>query len=194
MGVECIILAAGFGNRFGGNKLLAELPSGNTVLSETVSVYQNVFENIAIVCRPEQIKIFSSAISSAAKLKFIPNEKAKQGMSQSIRAGISSVDCDKGWLIALADMPFVQVATIESIVQKVENKEIVRPIYNDKIGNPVYISIAYKNELQQIDGDRGARRLIERADQNDVLNLTVDDPGVLRDIDTIDDIPSYTIK
>ncbi|MCH2191725.1 MAG: nucleotidyltransferase family protein [Gammaproteobacteria bacterium] len=193
-GVECILLAAGYAQRFGGDKLLADLPSGKSVLAETVSVYEKIFEKIAIVCRPEQIESFGLAISSNAALNFIPNNLATNGISQSISLGVTNVDCSKGWLIALADMPFVQASTVKSIIQKSREAEIVRPIHHGMIGNPVYISKIYQRDLQQLDGDRGARVLINNVDQSGVFNLVVDDVGVCQDIDIRKDLDQNTFE
>lgn len=90
-----------------------------------------------------------------------------------------------GWLVALADMPFIHVETPRALTHALrEGARVAVPVYNSKRGNPVAFSQACLPELMAVTGDAGARSLLGAAD---VVRISVNDPGILRDIDTPDD-------
>jgi molybdenum cofactor cytidylyltransferase len=92
-----------------------------------------------------------------------------------------------GWIIALGDMPYVEADTIAALTAALrEGADIVVPIHQGKRGNPVGFSRRHLPALLRLSGDRGARDLLQALP---VTNVIVDDAGILRDIDTADDLP-----
>lgn len=122
--------------------------------------------------------------------KVILNSKSSQGMSQSIVAGVSQTEQASGWLIGLADMPFVKQATIKQLLQRSVGQSILRPVYQSKTGNPVYFDAKYKTMLCALQGDQGAREMLSSL-QNQIGYIEVDDHGVLQDVDTPEDLLNY---
>lgn len=124
----------------------------------------------------------------AAGLQIVTCASAIQGMGASLACGIAaSIDSD-GWIIALADMPFIHPATIGSIVARVATgAAIAVPEYHGKRGHPVGFGKQFRAQLTSIEGDMGARRLLERHSAQ-LHRVMVDDPGILVDIDTRDDV------
>jgi molybdenum cofactor cytidylyltransferase len=109
-------------------------------------------------------------------------------MGHSLVCGIAASREADGWVIALADMPFLQPATIEAVASRVANSgRIALPAYRGERGHPVGFGSRYRDELLQLGGDAGARALIGRH-VDDVEVIDSDDPGVLRDIDTKADL------
>ncbi len=91
-----------------------------------------------------------------------------------------------GWVIALADMPFVQAESIAAIVQALNNGAgIAVPTYQGRRGNPVGFSRQYLPQLLALTGDQGARSLFKIFP---VTEVAVNDAGILRDIDVPDDL------
>lgn len=91
-----------------------------------------------------------------------------------------------GWLVALADMPFIHVETLLVLAHALrEGARVAVPMHNGKRGNPVVFSQACLPELMALTGDAGARSLLGAAD---VVRINVNDPGILRDIDTPQDL------
>jgi molybdenum cofactor cytidylyltransferase len=89
-------------------------------------------------------------------------------------------------VIALGDMPFVRPDTIRQIVAALAHGAgIVVPVYHGVRGNPVGFGRAHLKHLLQLSGDVGARRLLQ---QYPVVEVTVEDPGICRDIDTRPDL------
>lgn len=92
------------------------------------------------------------------------------------------------YVIALADMPFIQQQTIAAIAQKLsEGAEIVIPVYQGQRGHPVGFSAKFTDELLALKGDEGARTIIKKHAEK-VLLLECEDAGILRDIDTPEDL------
>lgn len=180
-----ILLAAGAARRFGAQKLLATLPSGERVIDATLRALKGQNAKIVAVVRAEDD--LASALR-AASCEVIINPQANDGMGTSIAAGVAASDEAEGWLIALSDMPFVNAETINAIIQlgKTSN-HIITPIYQGARGHPVYFPAWTKQELLALTGDTGARALLARHASR-VKPFLTDDSGVTQDIDTPGDL------
>jgi molybdenum cofactor cytidylyltransferase len=107
-------------------------------------------------------------------------------MGASLAAGIQASEDAEGWIVALADMPRIQIATIEAVARALDGgAPIVAPYYNGQRGHPVGFGAEHRDALLSLDGDSGARALL---DSQRVMRLDVDDAGILRDIDTPEDL------
>jgi molybdenum cofactor cytidylyltransferase len=83
-------------------------------------------------------------------------------------------------------MPRIEITTIEAVARALDGgAPIVAPFYDGQRGHPVGFGAVHRDALLCLDGDSGARSLLgsER-----VTRLDVDDAGILRDIDTADDL------
>lgn len=184
-----ILLAAGQGKRFDAsgklNKLLQRLPSGSTVAGSSATNLLSILPATISVVSP-------NAESLAAVLKFAGCEltvclDAQDGLANSLVHALqhSSPDC-AGWVIALADMPFVQPETIAAIVQVLNGGAgIAVPTFLGKRGNPVGFSRQYLPQLIALHGDQGARSLLKAFP---VTEVAVNDAGILKDIDVPADL------
>jgi molybdenum cofactor cytidylyltransferase len=105
-------------------------------------------------------------------------------MGASLACGVrASRDAD-GWVIALADMPFVLPSTIVGIVQALrDGAPIAAPVHGGARGNPVGFAREYCAELTGLSGDVGAKHILRR-DAARVVPVPVEDAGIHRDIDT----------
>ena len=176
-----ILLAAGTAQRFGAPKLLHALPNGVPIgIAAARALIQAVPNAVAVVQPGDQILIESF---SDIGLKIVENPFANDGMGTSLAAGIRATPEAGGWLIALADMPWVCPATICMLADRLRNgASMVAPVYAGRRGHPVGFAHRWGEKLQTLCGDKGARDLI--ADHSDELVLqTTLDAGVLEDID-----------
>jgi molybdenum cofactor cytidylyltransferase len=82
-------------------------------------------------------------------------------------------------------MPLVQPTTLRSVGQLLDHHPVAYAQHRGKRGHPVGFSAELYSELVRLTGDEGARRLVARYPSKGV---EVDDPGVLMDIDTVDDL------
>lgn len=184
-----ILLAAGKGTRFDAsgsrNKLLQALPSGATVaLSSAQTLLSVLPASLAVVSPLNDVLV--SRLNAAGCPTTICHD-AHNGMASSLVHALKHCpdDCT-GWIIALADMPYVQADTISALVQALEDGAgIVAPTYMGRRGNPVGFSRDYLPQLLALKGDKGARDLLK---QLRVTEIEVDDVGILQDIDVPKDL------
>lgn len=187
MNLRAILLAAGSGSRFGGDKMLAPLPDGTPI---GVASWRNLIS--AIVDTVVVVRSGDNALRGAfqaAGANVIDCADAQAGMSRSLIAGLQATQNDSGWVIALGDMPFIKPGTIRVVADAIERGELIAvPTYKDKRGHPVGLSASLHEELMAITGDEGAREVVQRHAKACCLIACDDDPGILRDIDTPDDL------
>jgi len=189
-----LLLASGFGRRFdaGGrrNKLLAKLPDGQTLVATSARALCSVLEHVAVVV-PSRSTLLEAALSDLP-VRLIRNPRAREGMGASIAVGIAALEAEfprsRGWLIALGDMPFVAPRTIRAIAESITDTRhrIIAACYRGRRGHPVVFDHALTAQLTALEGDVGASVLMRA---HDIGLVECDDPGVVRDIDTRDDLP-----
>lgn len=187
MTLRAIMLAAGSGSRFGGGKLLAPLPDGTPVgVASWRNLTSAVSECIAVV-RSGDAALREVLESEGATV--IECAQAHSGMSRSLIAGLRATANSDGWIIALGDMPYIKPATICKVADAITQGELIAlPTYHGKRGHPVGLSSRLQAELLKIQGDEGARDVVRRHADACCLIACDDDPGILRDIDTRDDL------
>jgi molybdenum cofactor cytidylyltransferase len=111
---------------------------------------------------------------------------AERGMGASLAAGIDASADSEGWIVALADMPRIAVSTVEAVARTLDGgASIVVPFYQGQRGHPVGFGPEHRDALRELDGDTGARALLAA---HQVARLDLDDPGILRDVDTPEDL------
>jgi molybdenum cofactor cytidylyltransferase len=116
-------------------------------------------------------------------LTIVENPLADQGLGTSLAAGVRATVNAGGWLVTLADMPWVDSSTIRRLADGLsDGAAIIAPVYRGRRGHPVGFAASWEERLQQMDGDEGARSLISANSQHLVIQTT-DDAGVVTDID-----------
>lgn len=180
-----IILAAGTGSRFSaaggeGNKLnaLCEDSAGNpvSVFSMTLKQALETGLDVHVVTRPENTPVQQACAKAGVPVTLINSA----GTGESIAAGVRATADWDGWLIHLADMPFVSSQVILSVSKGLQSAEIARPYWQETPGHPVGFGPALREELQQLSGDQGARLLLRG---RSVLRIAADSPASIADID-----------
>jgi molybdenum cofactor cytidylyltransferase len=184
--VTAILLAAGSASRFGGGKLLAPLPDGRAVGLASYQNLKRALDDVVVVIRAGDAEVRNLYAREGARL--IESADASQGMSRSLIAGIRAVPQASGWLVALADMPFVQSDTIRRVARSIEAGALIAmPIVHGRRGHPVAFARSLEPELLQLSGDEGARAVVRRH-ASEIQFVHCEDEGILRDIDTQEDL------
>lgn len=183
-----ILLAAGRGARFDAtgqrNKLLQPLADGEEVAVAAARNLLAALPSVLAVIRPGNDKL--AAKLNGAGCEVTVCDHADEGMAASLVHALSCKPMARGWVIALADMPFVQPATVAALAAAVDaGAGIAAPTIGGRRGNPVAFGRMHLDELLQLRGDEGARRLLQA---HPVTAIAVDDPGILQDIDTPPDL------
>ena len=192
-----ILLAAGFSRRFGSqDKLLQRLPDGRPIaLASAEHLIQAIPNSIAIaVLRAENKALAKLILNTQFDLIFCKENELKMAdsLTAAIRYSAKFKSADDGYIIALADMPYIKPETIRAVANKVaDGASIVIPTYQNQRGHPVGFSAKFRHELESLQGDEGARSIIKRY-ADEVYLLPTDDAGILADIDTPADL--YHIK
>jgi molybdenum cofactor cytidylyltransferase len=107
------------------------------------------------------------------------------GMSASLKTGVSAAAAFDGVLVCLGDMPFVRPETFDRLADAHAGQAAIFPTWNGRRGNPVLLGRALFANIQSLTGDEGARALL-KAIPEQVAEIAVDDPGILSDIDRPD--------
>lgn len=182
--VAVVVLAAGQSSRFGNQKMSHFIGNGKTILRTGIEQYQKVFSHITVVISND-----ANVKREMAKLKVnvvVLNDPTK-GMSQSLIAGIQSQANADAWLIALGDMPYIKTQTLTELVDPSTRNNIVVPVCSGRRGNPVIFGCDFQKGLLSLQGDVGAKKLLN-SNQLSLLEVPVDDIGVLHDIDHPEDV------
>ena len=189
-GIVGILLAAGRGSRFdpagARNKLLQMLPGGEQVAAASARALQAAVPRVVAVVRPEDAG--TASLLRGMGCEVVACADAGIGMAASLVCGVHHAQDAAGWLITLADMPFVRPATMAALACEVGRggpATIAAPMHEGQRGNPVAFGRAHLPALLALQGDQGARAILKN---NPVNELAVDDPGILQDIDTPSDI------
>lgn len=178
-----LVLAAGFSRRFGADKRLARLGDGRTVLESVVQA----IEAAGLDCVVAQNSDRQLPLAVSLKRLTIPAAIAARGMGASLAAAVQQLPSDTDLIVCLADMPFVLPSTYAALAAAMRPGRIVCPRYHGKRGNPVGFSNSFREALIQLEGDRGARDLLQKWIES-VDFIEVDDPGIHRDIDLPQDL------
>lgn len=161
--MTAIVLAAGASRRFGSPKQLFEI-EGEALVRRAARIALAVAPVIVVI--PDQSGHFipasvSLAIRDALRgldLEIIENPEAAEGMASSVRAGVRA--CCDDVLITLCDQPAVTSSHLAALIQKAA--PIAATFYGGTAGVPAFFSSAFRAELLELRGDRGARALLER--------------------------------
>lgn len=183
-----VLLAAGFGSRFDPdglhNKLLARMPDGTPVARESAHRLLLVVPRVVAVVRPGSEALARLLNDAGCEVVFAP--LAERGMGASLAAGVEASADAEGWIVALADMPRIAPTTIEAVARTLDGgASLVAPFYQGQRGHPVGFGAEHRDALLALDGDTGAKSLLM---SQRVTRLDVDDPGILRDVDTPEDL------
>lgn len=171
------------------NKLL--LPVGDTtVLGAVLAAASDIADTDVLVVTGHEADAVGR-LAHAMAIRSVHNPAFASGMGSSIRAGVAAADPASAMMIWPGDLPFVQPATVRALLglatPELHETILARPTYLGTAGHPVLFGAAYRAELLATDPARGALPIVHRH-RAFLQDLAVDDPGILRDIDTPDDL------
>ena len=185
--IWAIVLAAGESRRMGAPKLL--LPFGGKTVIEAVldSVKASAVDGILVVVGGWAAPVEEKAKPYGARGALNPDFRS--GMLSSVQCGFRQLPLEaEAALIFLADQPAIKPYVAEALVKAFRHtgRGIVIPVFDRRRGHPILISAHYRAEIGSLDPEVGLRQLLDRHPQ-DVLEEPVDDPAILRDLDTPED-------
>ena len=185
MNIVGLLLAAGSATRFGSDKLSHRLPHGVPIAVQAARHLNAVIPSIFAVVRPETGPL-ADALSEHCKV--VVCENAAEGMGASLACAARAAGKADGYLVALADMPFVRASSIAAVRDALASgADLAAPYFRARRGHPVGVSGRFFEDLLLSRGDEGARQLLA-GNERRLVKVPVGDPGVVRDIDTPDDL------
>jgi len=115
-------------------------------------------------------------------------ENAAEGMGASLACAVRAAGDVGGYLVALGDMPFIRASSIAAVRDALAGgAQLAAPYFRGRRGHPVGISAKFRAELESLQGDEGAKKILSAGASN-LVKVPVGDPGVIRDIDTPGDL------
>ena len=201
MRVAALVLAAGASRRAGAaNKLLAQDASGGRMIARTVAAAcRSRAERVIVVLGHERAAIAAAldaaGLTHGQRLCLSDSRDHAAGLSASLRCGISQAATEQmdAALVCLGDMPLVQPSTLNRLIERMrmdDGADACVPTMDGRRGNPVLWRDRRFGALLALDGDTGARALLD-AGGRAVFEVAVRDPGVLRDFDTPAHLADY---
>ena len=183
--VDAVLLCAGRGQRMGGsNKLLARFDGQPLVRRVADALAHSKVRRTAAVVG-HQAELVADALEGA-DVRIVRNPAYASGLASSLKAGISTLGNDaSGALIALGDMPGVTAAAVDRLVDafvSAGGTSIVRATHAGKRGNPVILPRTLFEAVARLEGDTGARHLVETS-QLPVIDIEIGEAASL-DVDT----------
>ena len=190
--IWAIILAAGASKRMNTQKLLLPF-QGETIIGSVIdNISQSHIENMMVVLGANSNEI-QDAIGDRP-VQFCHNHNYELGMLSSVLCGFNALpeDADAA-LVYLGDQPMISVEVTNKVIESYNDSilGIVVPVYENRRGHPLLVDLKYRIEIKKLDLEQGLRALMHHFPQ-DVLEVEVNVPGILIDIDTKEDYDRAT--
>jgi molybdenum cofactor cytidylyltransferase len=180
-----LLLAAGSATRFGSDKLSHRLPHGVTIAVQAARHLHSVLPTVYASVKPGAEEL-AQALSEHCKV--VVCENAAEGMGASLACAARAAGRADGYLVALADMPFVRRTSIAAVRDAIASGAVLAaPYFRSRRGHPVGISGTFYEQLLAAKGDEGAKQLLTENERR-LVKIPIGDPGVIRDIDTPGDL------
>jgi molybdenum cofactor cytidylyltransferase len=190
--LTALILAAGESTRMGTPKALLHDPDGRAFVARIVRTFARAGIDDIIVVTGSQHDGIEAAVTAdrpPVTPRFVRNPDPSRGQLSSLWTGLDAVDRDAaGVLMTLVDVPMLRASTIRAVVEawRQQRAPIVRPAMGDRHGHPVLFDRSTFEELRQAPLSEGAKAVVH-AYADRIVNVPVDDPGCLVDVDTPSD-------
>ncbi len=188
--IAAVVLAAGQSRRMGPeNKLLADV-DGKAMVAHAVEQALASQAGPVVVVTGHQREAVEAALRGF-DIRYVHNPDYARGLSTSLHRGLAAVPAEAdGVVVCLGDMPRVEAAAIDRLIaafNPLEGRAVCVPTWGGKRGNPVLFARRFLAEMQEIEGDVGARHLIGEYPEV-VCEVAMDETGagegVLVDVDT----------
>jgi molybdenum cofactor cytidylyltransferase len=166
-----LVLASGRGERFvasgGSGSKLRALLGGKPVLERTLDAVR------------------------ASGLPWHLEDAGHEGMGDSIAAAVRATQDAPGWLVLPGDLPLIRPQTLQAVAAALADTAVVLAQYRGQRGHPVGFGASCREALLLLQGAQGAALVVRaQATVKPVAQLELDDPGIVADIDTLQDLAS----
>jgi len=189
--LEAIVLAAGAGARFGGAKLLAPWRGGVLLDGALEAAFAAPVRRVTLAVGAEAERVTAAARAFAARrnalsrLTIVTTPDWSLGMSASLKAAVARLPRDvDAVFVFLGDMPLIPRSIPLALAKALTpHVDAAAPVYEGVMGHPPLIGASLFPAIGRLEGDRGARRLLETLGAR-LAQTPAPDAGVLVDVDT----------
>lgn len=182
-----IILAGGESKRMKAPKMLLPF-KGKTIIEKVIeNVTSSDVHKTVVVLGAEHDTIIK--VITGLPVTHCYNDNYKEGMLSSVKCGFRSLPDDfEAVLVFQGDQPMIRPLAVNKVINawRKSGKGIVVPVFEKKRGHPLLIDRKYKEEIEKLNDGEGLRSLAIKF-HGDVLEVDVNTPEILRDIDTQED-------
>jgi len=188
--ISAILLAAGQSKRMDGeNKLTKEIQGTPLIKHSVKNILASSIDELIIVLGYQK-EIIKKLIDKNEKIKFVFNQDFESGMATSIKTGLNHLSEDtEAFFICLGDMPMVNKDIFNLLIKSKNNREIIVPTYKNKQGNPILFSKSMKKKIMTIEGDVGAKKILE-LNKDKTLNIETNNQSITKNFNTMDNFSS----
>ena len=182
--ITAILLAAGESKRMNGENKLIKKIYGKTLIEHSVkNILESSIDELIIIIG-HQSEIIKNILSRHKKIKFIFNNKYKTGMASSIQIGLNNLSKEtQSFFICLGDMPNINKQIYNSLIKSKNSHQIIIPTYKGQSGNPVLFDKSMKEIIINIEGNNGAKKIINMH-RDQTFFLETNDQSIIQDFNT----------
>jgi molybdenum cofactor cytidylyltransferase len=182
-----IVLAAGASSRMGQSKALLRIHPDRTFLGRILRTLSDASLDPLIVVTREQLDLAAAwGDPRATEVIQVINPDPSRGQLSSLICGLNALsDAPSAILVALVDVPLPKLESVRALIDAWlrTRAPLVRPVHRGLYGHPVIFGDALLTLLRDANPAEGAKPVV-RAFTDRSVAVEVDDPGVLRDVDT----------
>ena len=187
---HALVLAAGSATRFGGRKLLADW-NGQPLLQAALAAARAApVEGVTVVTGADAVDVGACIGAFDGAMLQVHAPGYAEGMSASLKAGVAALPPEtEAVFVFLGDMPRVPHVLLQSLADAVRSgAPAAAPVFQGRRGNPVVLAREVFGDIAKLEGDTGARQILQGLGSRVALVESPDD-GVLFDVDTAADLP-----
>ena len=186
--IESIVLAGGAGARFGGGKLVAPFRGKPLIAWALDAAAQTPVRRVIVVTGADAEAVREAALASGVSASIVHAADHTEGMAATLRAGVAALSAEAtAAFVFLGDMPLIPGGLTGRLAAALNDGLAAAPVLNGRRGHPVLFSRALFPDLLRLQGDAGARRLLDGLGDR-VVEVSVEDSGVLFDVDRRGDL------
>jgi molybdenum cofactor cytidylyltransferase len=186
-----VVLAAGTGSRFGGRKLLAPWGEGVLLDGALAAAFAAPAREVTLVTGADAeavaaaARAFAEGLGEPGRLRLVHAADHALGMGHSLKAGIAALPPDAaGAFVFLGDMPKVPHDLLPKLAAALAaGSPAAAPVFQGRRGNPVLLGAALFPQLLALEGDQGARAVLQGLGAALAL-VEAPDAGIFFDVDT----------
>ncbi|MBR5596098.1 MAG: nucleotidyltransferase family protein [Lachnospiraceae bacterium] len=180
--IGCVIMASGYGKRFGSNKLLADF-CGKLLIQRILDITEEMFEKRVVVTRSEEIREVCTKQRVQVIFHNLPNR------NDTIRLGVEVMEDMEACIFCPSDQPLLRRESLKALMESFENRKrgIHRLIYENQEGTPILFGKEYYAELKNLPEKSGGSYLVKKYPEK-VTKVSAFECYELMDVDKPEDL------